>query len=72
MDRSPQQDTSASHEVVIEEAIGAPVERSWADVQQAVARAVPRLREIAMQVAVVGVLVAPITDSWSVGGGRGC
>jgi hypothetical protein len=41
----------------------------WFRAHTQVSQTLPRLREIATQVAVVGVLIAPITDSWGV---RGC
>lgn len=49
--------------------IALPSDDPWSRVHAQVSQALPRLREIATQVAVVGVLAAPITDSWGV---RGC
>lgn len=47
-------------------------EDTWARLHAQVTHVLPRLREIAVQVTIVGVLVMPIADSWSVRGGRGC
>lgn len=41
----------------------------WSRAHTQVSQTLPRLREIATQVALVGVLIAPVTDAWGV---RGC
>jgi hypothetical protein len=49
--------------------VALPSDDPWFRVHTQVSQALPRLREIAIQVAVVGVLVGPIPDAW---GARGC
>lgn len=68
MDRSPQREAETRNEILTEEAGTEAAEGRWTKVQDEVARALPRLRELALQIAVVGPIFAP--TSW--GDGRGC
>lgn len=73
MDTSPQQDASASQDVVIERTEDMAAEQGWVDVQKEVARVVPRLREIATQALLLGPIIGATSDFWGGGGsGRGC
>jgi hypothetical protein len=56
-------------EVAVQEPV---VENSWSRISRQVSHALPRLREIAVYVALTGPIVMYGSDGWGFGGGHGC